>query len=152
MQIQDNTSTVQDEVKNQEEVQEKKRELRSSSKNQQNEDNEDDERMPQFKSMSTKERIREALNDLFKQAIVGRSWKNKESEVVSLCKMDVIGFAEAIKSIMIKIMLIPSQKHKSADELILIFLKIYEVLNKHFTGDKLKDLYQSHIEVPFLLT
>ena len=99
MQIQDNSSTVQDEVKNQEEVQEKKRELRSSSKNQQNEDNEDDETMPQFKSMSTKERIREALNDLFKQAIVGRSWKNKESEVVSLCKMDVIGFAEATKSI-----------------------------------------------------
>ena len=107
MQISDNLSTKPDEVKNQEELQEKKRELRSSSKHQ-NEENEDDETMPQFKSMSTKERIREALNDLFKQAIVGRSWKNKESEVVSLCKMDVMGFADAIKSIMIKIMLIPS--------------------------------------------
>ena len=66
--------------------------------------------------------------------------------------MDIIGFTEAIKSIMIKIMLIPSQKHKSADELIMIFLKIYEVLNKHFTGDRLTVLYQSHIETPFMLT
>ena len=49
-------------------------------------------------------------------------------------------------------MLIPSAKHKSADELILIFLKIYEVLNKYFTGDRLQVLYQYHIEAPFLLT
>jgi hypothetical protein len=57
---------------------------------------------------------------------------------------------------MIKIMLIPSSKQKSADELIVIFLRIYDVLNKHFTGqfgeDRLRSLYQNHIETPFLLT
>jgi hypothetical protein len=57
---------------------------------------------------------------------------------------------------MIKIMLIPSSKQKSADELIIIFLRIYDVLNKHFTGqfgeERLRTLYQNHIETPFLLT
>jgi hypothetical protein len=87
---------------------------------------------------------------------VGRSWKSKEAEVVALCKQETSAFSEAIKDIMIKIMLIPSNKQKSADELIIIFLKIYDVLNKHFTGsygeEKLKPLYQAHIETPFLLT
>ena len=70
--------------------------------------------------------------------------------------MDSLAFSEAIKIIMIKIMLIPSPKQKSADELINIFLKIYDVLNRHFMmesgQEKLRILYQNHIETPFLLT
>ncbi len=76
---------------------------------------------------------------------MGRSWKSKEAEVIYLCKQDTSAFSDAIKDIMIKIMLIPANKQKSADELILIFLKIYDVLNRHFTGhsgeDRLRSLY-----------
>ncbi len=59
-----------------------KRELRSSNIKQPEinaaNEEEEEEVMPQPKQLTAKERIKEALNDLFKQAIVGRSWKNKE--------------------------------------------------------------------------
>ena len=57
---------------------------------------------------------------------------------------------------MIKIMLIPSSKQKSADELIHIFLKIFEILARHFKTphqeEQLRPLYYSHIEASFILT
>lgn len=64
-------------------------------------------------------------------------------------------FTDAVKTIMIKILLIPQSKQKSVDELIQIFLKLFEFLGRHFPKGQLEQLrpfYQCHIETAFLLT
>eukprot|EP00347_Sterkiella_histriomuscorum_P020384 403338008 len=103
----------------------------------------------------SKEIIKDSLNDLFKQAIVGRSWKNKDFEVEQLFRSHPKAFSEASQQVMLKILLIPANQQKSADQLILMYLQIYEVLNRCLRlnqGDMLDCLYQMHLETAFKLT
>ncbi|CDW85365.1 at hook motif family protein [Stylonychia lemnae] len=103
----------------------------------------------------TKEKIKDNLNELFKHAIIGRSWKNKDSEVEQLFRMNPQEFADASQGIMLKILLITNDKQKSAEQLIIMFLKLYEIMNKFGKKDPhghIDNFYQLHLETSFKLT
>jgi hypothetical protein len=55
------------------------------------------------------------LNEIFKMAIVSRSWKNREKDLANLYRLDTSKFVDASQAIMLKIVMIPSTQQKSAD-------------------------------------
>lgn len=58
----------------------------------------------------TFEEIETELNDMFKQVVVNRDWKNKEQELVEMYNADSKSkdaIVDCLKIIMLKIMVIP---------------------------------------------
>lgn len=58
----------------------------------------------------TYDEIETELNDMFKQVVVNRDWKNHEQELVEMYQVDIKAkdsIVECLKIIMLKIMVIP---------------------------------------------
>ena len=94
------------------------------------------------------------LNEIFKQVVVGRDWKNHASDVFELYTKERSEVIKGLESIVLKIMVIPAAQHKSAYELISIFIKVYETLLGKAKSDPspVFKLINEHIETAFKLT
>ena len=99
----------------------------------------------------TFDEIETELNDMFKQVVVNRDWKNHEQALIGMYQGDQKSkeaIVDCLKIIMLKIMVIPQSQQKSAEELIKVFCKVYSIFSK-FCNDNMKviDLEQKADEV-----
>jgi hypothetical protein len=76
--------------------------------------------------------LKTTLNDIFKQVVVTRDWRTHVTQVLELLQNEKedLQLSNAFIEIMTKIMIIPAQQSKSAQELISIYVKFYEQMLK----------------------
>lgn len=70
------------------------------------------------------------MNEIFKQVVVGRDWKNHAVDVYELYSKERSEVVKGLETIILKIMVIPAGQQKSAHELIAIFIRVYETMLK----------------------